>query len=321
MTIGDARVIIDAHAHIFREVKGQTISGPTRSIGYGRIRRGSRGEVQLLPPLCEHTTFPPEVLLAYMDWVGVDKAVLLQGPLYGEANALVSEAVTRWPDRFIGAGYVDPRAKDARTMFHVCVDDYGFGVIKLELSEDAGLVGLHPDLRLDEPEMAWLWEEAERRKLVVTLDLGSIGTKSYQTDAVRMILVRHPSLRIVIAHLGHPPADQGEDESLTRLWHDQLLLARDHQVWFDLAALPLYGLDPDYPYAAAREHIRLAVDMIGADRLMWGTDVPGLLSHATYQQLLDFVARHCDFLSQEDLEKVLSVNACQVYGSAGTSLG
>ena len=314
-------VIIDAHAHIVSELCGQTAAGPTRSAGYGRMRRGEDEVIQLLPPLREDTAFPPQVLLAFMDWGGVDKAVLLQGPFYGEANETVWKAVTAWPDRFIGAAYVDPRAGDADETFRRCVEEYGFGIIKLELSEDAGLVGLYPDLRLDEPGMAWLWEEAEQRDLVVTLDLGSIGTKSYQTDAVRVILDRHPGLRVVIAHLGHPPVYEPEGDGSSDAWREQMLLARTHNVWFDLAALPIYWTNEDYPYPTAREYVRRAVEMIGVERVMWGTDVPGLLSYATYQQLLDFVARHCDFLSKEDLEKVLGGNAWEVYGRAGTTSG
>jgi predicted TIM-barrel fold metal-dependent hydrolase len=54
--------------------------------------------------------------------------------------------------------------------------------------------------------------------------------------------------------------------------------------------------------------------MVGVEKLIWGTDVPGLLTHATYPQLLSYVNRHCQFFSQSDLEKVLGSNALQVYG-------
>ncbi len=39
----------------------------------------------------------------YMDQAGVDRAVLLQGPFYGDMDDYVRQAVKRWPDRLAGA--------------------------------------------------------------------------------------------------------------------------------------------------------------------------------------------------------------------------
>jgi len=306
-------MMIDAHAHIMRELRGQTGRGPTRSLAYGKAQYGDE-VIQLLPPLMEKTAFPPELLLANMDWAGVERAVLLQGPFYGEANAYVAQAVRQWPDRFVAAGHIDPCAPDARDTFRRCIEEYGFPILKFELSVGTGLVGLHPALRVDGDEMAWIWEEAERRGLVMTLDLGGVATASYQTDAVRAILERHPQVKIVICHLAQPPVGRANDPTLDQLWQEQIRLARHPNVWFDLSALPGYAASvEDYPYATACGYIRRAVEMVGADRLMWGTDAPGLLGHATYPQLLSFVTRHCVFLTPEEMQKVLGDNAWRVY--------
>ena len=310
-------MIVDAHAHIVDAVRGRTGAGPTRALEYGRVQLGDGRVIRLLPPLSRTTTFPPEVLLKYMDWAGVDKAVLLQAPFYGEANEYVRQAVRQWPDRFIGTGCFDPRSDGAQETFRRITDDLGFGAVKLELSEATGLVGLYPDLRVDEGALAWFWEEAETRGLVVTLDLGAVGSAGYQTQAVQSVIDRHPDLRVVIAHLAQPPAGRGRDERLDQLWQEQTLLARNPNVWFDLSSLPAYWSDEDYPYPTARQYLRRAVEMVGAGSIMWGTDVPGLLTFATYSQLLGFVARHCDFLSRGDREKILGGNAWRVYGGAG----
>ena len=250
-----------------------------------------------------------------MDAAGVEKAVLLQGPFYGEANEYVWQATQKWPDRFLGSAYVDPRSPAARATFRQATEEFGFHIFKFELSEPTGLVGLYPDLRIDEEPMAWIWEEAERLSLVVTLDLGAVGSLSYQTEAVRTLLERYPRLKIVIAHLAQPPIDRGQDEKLDRLWQEQVQLARHPRVWTDLSALPAYASTVEgYPYPTARQYIRRAVEMVGVEKVMWGTDAPGLLTHATYPQLLEFVAEHCDFLAPGDLEKILGANAWQVYG-------
>lgn len=307
-------MIVDAHAHIFHELHGLTGQGATRSLTYGKALLGEQ-TFQMTPPMMEQTAFPPEALLANMDWAGVDKTVLLQGSYYGEANATVAEAVRRWPDRFAGAAFIDPRASDARETFLRCVEDYGFRILKFEISVGTGLVGLYPDLRLDEDSMAWIWAEAEQRGLVMTLDLGAVGSASYQTEAVQAMLGRHPRLRVVICHLAQPPVAHGSDAKLDQLWVEQIGLGMHPNIWFDLSALPAYAAAVEaYPYPRACEYIRRAAELIGADKLMWGTDAPGLLAHANYPQLLAFVRDHFDYLAPNELAGVMGETAARVYG-------
>lgn len=307
-------MLIDAHTHIFPVVQGRIGGGPTVSIGYGKIRVGADQTLRVLPPAAIETRFPPKVLLEYIDWASVDKAVLLQGTFYGECNQYAAEAIRRWPDRFLGAAFLDPWEPGARAMFDQAVDELGFRAIKLELSEAAGLSGLHPDLRLDDPQVAWLWDEMEERDLLLTLDLGAIGCRSYQTDAVRRMIETHPALRIVIAHLCQPNPRAEQDSALWALWREQVSLALHPGVWMDTAALPAYLQEEGYPYPSARRYLSMAIDIVGPDKILWGTDVPGLLTIATYRQLADLASEHLDFLSQPDRDKVLGLNALRVYG-------
>lgn len=304
--------IIDAHAHIFDRVRGLIGSGITESLPFGKARCGNDEIIRLMPPLAVETSFPPQVLLEYMDLAGVDKAVLLQAPFYGNMNDYVRQAVQRWPDRFIGTAYLDPWLEDAPRTFHHIVDQLGFG--EIDLTEATGLIGLYPEARLDDQDLEWFWEESKQRSLVVTLDLGPIGGRAYQTQALRNILSHHPGLKIVIAHLGQPPLRAQKDEQLNQLWQEQILLARHPGVWLDMAALPAYAGYEDYPYPSACRFLRQAVELVGSDKILWGSDIPGLLNHATYSQLIGFVARHCDFLSESDQAKILGGNALQVYG-------
>ena len=310
-------MIVDTHTHITDGLHGRTGSGPTKSLTHGRVQLGD-GELQLLPPLNSgRTVFEPETLLRFMDLAGVDRAVLLQGSFYGDHNDYLYKAASQWPDRFIPAAYLDPCSDDVRQDFGKVTEDYGFRALKFEMTEPAGFTGLYPGLRLDGEEMEWIWEEADRRNLVVTLDLGGPRTRSYQTDAVRKVLERHPSLRVVIAHLAQPPIARVHDDALNRLWEEQILLGRDFNVWFDTAALPWHcsQAGEDYPYPTACRYIQRAAELIGAEKIMWGTDIPGLLTHATYLQLLDVVRRHCTFFSDEEMTKVLGASAETLYGS------
>ncbi len=306
-------MVIDTHAHVLRRLHGRNGAGRTRGLGYGRAQIGKGAPLVHVPPFRRETTFPPDVLVAQMDWAGVDKAVLLQGSFHGESNAYVAQAVARYPERFIGAAFVDPRAPDAQASFAQLTGPGGFSVLKLEMSVGWGFTGLYPDLRLDEPGLAWLWPAAEQQGVIMVLDLGAVGIASYQTEAVAGIVTSHPALRVVIAHLAQPPLVAPDDAHLNALWEAQIALGRHANVWFDLAALPAYAPE-DYPFPTARRYIERAVQLVSAERLMWGSDVPGLLAHATYPQIVSYVARHCPFLSPNERAAVLGENAWRLFG-------
>jgi hypothetical protein len=118
----------------------------------------------------------------------------------------------------------------------------------LECSEATGLIGIHPGAKLDAPGIGWLWDELECHNLVLVLDLGAVGSASYQTGAVRMIADNHPRLKIIIAHLAQPSPRMEFNPQLQQLWQEQINLGYLSNVWFDCAALPVYFPDEDYPF-------------------------------------------------------------------------
>jgi predicted TIM-barrel fold metal-dependent hydrolase len=309
-------VIVDAHAHVFPEVRGHCADGPTRGLGYGCVARGD--EPALLVPGCgEATAHAAGTLLAEMDWAGVDRAILLQGPFYGECNEYVLRAVGQFPTRLAGAAYVDPWQSNGRQTTLETLVLPGFCAAKIEFSVSAGLCAMYPGARLDDPQVAWLWEYLQRRGLVLVLDLGSVGSRSYQTDAVRAIAQRHPALRIVVAHLAKPTPVAEADPRLWALWQEQIDLGRLPNVWFDTASVVAYAFEEDYPFPTAERYLRLALERIGAEKVLWGTDTPALTLTATYRQLVQLGQRHTQFLSKRDQALVMGGNAMRVFGIGG----
>ena len=321
-------MLVDAHAHIFPRIHGLNAGGPTRGLAYGRALVGAE-EVQVTPPFGEEVVYTPEILLANLDWAGVDRAVLLQGPFYGECNRYVLESLQEYPDRLAGAAYFDPWMEDAlgdsrRELVSVLAPpetgpsrlQWGaaFRAVKLECSVPTGLCGIHPQARLDAPDVAWLWHELEQRGLVLTLDLGGVGSRSYQTEAVRAIAEGHPQLKIVIAHLGQPTPAAEADPGLWRRWQAQVDLGLLPNVWFDSASLIGYVHEEGYPFPSAARYLRLAVERIGAHKVLWGSDQPGTLVHATYRQYAALAKLHTQFLSPQEQALVLAENALHVYG-------
>ncbi|MEE2658193.1 MAG: amidohydrolase family protein [Candidatus Latescibacterota bacterium] len=310
-------MIIDAHSHIFPEVHGEVAGGLTRSAGYGRIKIGKERVLQLMPPHGRETTFPLEAMLANLHWAGVRRAVLLQGTYYGECDDYVGDAVAAYPDRLVGALWCDPWRKGFREYFEEKVDSGRYAIGKIEFSVGNGLSGLHPGARLDDPEVQWLWSELARRGMTLTLDLGPTTKPAYQTDAVRALIAANPDLRVVLAHLCFPHPRFDSEPELRRRWEDQLSLVDTGQVWFDTASLPALvqeqGGVEDFPYPTVAVWLAEGIDRVGVDRLMWGTDQPGMLHHLNYPQMLRLAQLHMEHLSSEEREMVLGDTAKRVY--------
>ena len=70
-----------------------------RGAGYGRMAwtfNGNDNYIQYLPPNITGLSAPPELMIAQMDYVGIDKAVLQTGHLYGRLNKYLSNAIKKF---------------------------------------------------------------------------------------------------------------------------------------------------------------------------------------------------------------------------------
>jgi predicted TIM-barrel fold metal-dependent hydrolase len=114
--------------------------------------------------------------------------------------------------------------------------------------------------------------------------------------------------------LGQPTVQAEKDPALWAQWQEQIELGLLSNVWFDSAALIAYLPHEEYPYPTAARYLRLAIERIGAEHIMWGTDQPGTLTHLTYRQYAALAKKHLAFLSAREQALVLGENALQVYG-------
>ena len=283
-------MIVDCHVHVAAQ-----LTGFWEPLRFGKVR--DRGQVrQVFPPSFDPPASLPEMLIGYMDQVGVDRAHLVQHHLYGDQNSVVLDAIQRWPDRFVGFAYLGPLDQpDATTRLKRLIDG-GMTGLKVEVGSTRRL---RPSFRFDGLAESRVWSTLNVLGRPLVLDLN--GGTAEDTGAVRRLVERYPRIQVTICHVGGP-----DDEE----WQERALLARHPRVWTDLAALPIFfNPEEEYPYPKCRERVRWAVEHLGADKVMWGTDYPSLLNRGTYLQLLDFVRRHCDFLSPAERAAILGQNA------------
>jgi predicted TIM-barrel fold metal-dependent hydrolase len=298
--------IIDAHAHVIERIAGFGLRGELRPLGKGKARWANGEEIQLIPAELGDREFTGETLLALMNRFGIEKAVLLQGSFYGFQNEYAYEVATKYPEQFIAAGTLDPFCKRSGELLERWLNLMKLKVIKFETSSGGGLMGYHQPFKIDGEVFGDIFSRVAGSGATLVLDIGSPGMDSFQVNAVANIAKQYPAMKIVVCHMLAPTL---KDRAALEDGLKTLQLAN---VWFDLAAIPANLAPEQYPYPTARDFIKLAKDIVGAEKLVWGTDVPSVLTGESYSNLIEYIIG-AGIFSTAELEAVFYKNACTAY--------
>jgi predicted TIM-barrel fold metal-dependent hydrolase len=296
--------IIDAHVHICEIIAGYCRRGELRAIGGGKAAWANGEIMHLVPDGYGETSYTAEAAIKMMDENDVEAGVILQGSMYGFQNRYIQQVLQKYPERFRGACTVDPFAKNClETLEHMMS---WTRIAKFEVSSGGGLMGVHDDFALDGPKMMPIYELLNAHSGTVTIDFGDYTMASYQPYAIRNVAKTFPNLKIVMCHLLAPIPGHLEEAGLG------LEVLNLSNIWFDIAALPKIASPEPYPYPFCTEALRLAKKIAGAERLMFGTDMPMALVNAPYHNLVQYIVDSGVFTGEE-LQKIFYTVARQVY--------
>ena len=311
--------IIDAHMHVIPAFYGERNGTLVHACGYGKVRyseRGNwrpgakRGERRVMPPSFIHTTTSPAVVLEYMAMAGVDGAVLMQSIMYGQHNEYLADLVKKYPDKFIAAfAFVDPRkGEDA--------------IDELDFIKDLDLVGVKiepPDMPfwLDDEQYDTFWKKMEKLGLIFSVDLGwdpPVHEYNFQIEQLENVIKRFPNMIVLIQHLGVSYLwDENQKPPFPTLQRT-LKLKKYPNVMFDITGLPEFCPSEEYPFPRAQKIMEVVGETVGAERIIWGSDFPGILPEdVTYKQTLNVVKNHCDFFTEKQMGLILSGNALKLF--------
>ena len=288
--------IIDAHSHLWLRQdatwNGLRISPlPNgRSMFLGEER-------QMLPPFMIDGVNSAEVFLSNMNYAQVGAAVVVQEFIDGIQNDYLMEVAQKYPDRFFVCGMCD--------YFHpgfyeqaVSLIAQGFKGIAIpghRLLTDEGRV------MLNSAEMIRMFRYMEQHHVILSVTLAD---GDLQVGEMEEVISECPQLRIAIGHFGMPTVEG---------WREQLLLARHEHVMLESGGITWLYNEEFYPYPSAIKVIREAIDTVGADKLMWGSDYPRTITAITYRMSYDFVLK-TEVLSDEEKRLFLGENARRFYG-------
>ncbi|GLI18278.1 amidohydrolase [Tepidanaerobacter syntrophicus] len=298
--------IIDAHAHIIERIAGFGSKGELRPLGNGKARWANGDEIFLIPSQLGSYDFTAESFISLMNEEGVNKAVLLQGSFYGFQNEYSYDATKKYPEKFVSAGTLDPFCKQKNELLQRLLDIMKIRIIKFEVSSGGGLMSYHKDFDLDGEVFNDIFSTIANYGCTLVLDIGSPGMPSFQIEAVRKVAMTYPEMKIVICHLLAPTLNDAHEleEGLRKLCLEN--------VWFDLAAIP-WNLAPEtYPYPTGRKYLKMAKNIVGSKKMIWGSDVPSVITREKYSNLISFITT-ANIFTDKELEEIFYLNAVDVY--------
>ena len=121
---------------------------------------------------------------------------------------------------------------------------------------------------------------------------------------LKEVLEECPDLKVAIGHFGMPTVPG---------WEQQILLARHDNVMVESGGITWLYNSEFYPFPSAIKAIRKAIDLVGPQKLMWGSDYPRTITAITYRMSYDFIIKSQE-LSEEEKNLFLAENARQFYG-------
>jgi len=119
-----------------------------------------------------------------------------------------------------------------------------------------------------------------------------------------------PELKLVIDHLAKPPIARNEIKEWSRALEP---LARYPNMHCKLSGLVTEANWNSWQPNDLRPYVDLALELFGADRMMFGSDYPVCLLAASYDRVLDAFQEILKDLSNADREKIFSTNAAKFY--------
>jgi predicted TIM-barrel fold metal-dependent hydrolase len=251
-------------------------------------------------PWAKETTRPPaedrtpEMLLELMKANGIEKTVIIQVIHYRWDNSYLASVLKQYPRYFQGVARVNP--EDPAAPDHVSKQkEQGFRGVRISPSGEAAGDWIKG------PLMPPLWKRCEQLKVPMT-----VLCPVTRIPDVQKLIEKHPNLTVVIDHMADCPLDRPDLlQHLTALKRYPKVFVKISHSW---------SLSKQkYPWTDSLEQVKKLYGAFGPKQLMFGTDWPVCLPHATYEQTLKVVREEMKFLNGDDRSWILSKTVQRVW--------
>ena len=190
----------------------------------------------------------------------VDKAIIFS-LRYGDSagidgdDEVTAAAVAKYPDKFVGFACIDPRMPDCMDLLVHAIEDLKLKGVKFG--------PIYNGVSLNDPRMEPIYRYLVRHDIPLTMHMGTTFAANSVAEYGRAIYVddvarRHPDLKMVMAHMGHP-------------WYEECIIVARKQpnVYCEVSAL-FYRPWQFWNILRTAEEYTIA----HRDKIFWGTDFP-----------------------------------------------
>ncbi|MGL6173748.1 MAG: amidohydrolase family protein, partial [Cellulosilyticaceae bacterium] len=294
-------LIIDSHMHLWDQLTGCVNGMTIKSLGEGKSTFIG-GDRQMMPPYMIDGRNTVEMFIANMNYSGVAGAVVTQEYIDGNQNEYLLKVKGQYPNKFKVCGLLDHRLKNEILQVQSMIR-LGFDGIKIVAQR---MIENDKWIKLNTPEYMKCFQMMEQENIFLSIDLAD---GKIQVEEIREIIESCPRLRIAIGHFGMV----GRAD-----WQEQIKLARYPNVVIESGGITWLFHKEFYPYRGAVDAIKEAAELVGMEKLLWGSDYPRTMTAITYKMSWDFMNQTSE-LKIEDKEKFLGLNAKQFYQFKGLS--
>lgn len=243
-------------------------------------------EVQMIPPFMIDGVNSAEVFLSNMNYAQVSAAVVVQEIIDGNQNEYLKTVQETYPDRFFTMAMAN-NLSEAEAAYA-----QGFKGIAIPGHRIKGsLFTLMP-----------MFKYMESKGMILSMCLGD---DEHQIGEMAEVIRECPALKVAIGHFGMVTTPSFQSQVKLANCGPNVMVESGGITW-------LYNSE-FYPYPSAIRSIREASDLVGMDKLMWGSDYPRTITAITYKMSYDFVCKSKE-LTDEEKALFLGKNAEKFYG-------
>lgn len=276
-------MIVDAHQHFWNLEK---VEYPWLVPEYGPLYR----------------TYEPEELEPQLRANGVDHTVLVQAAdSYADTDAMLEHADRyEWISGVVG--WVPLLRPDEASR---ALDRY---------AQHPKFVGMR-HLIHEEKDPDWVLQEPVQEGLALLADRGMtfdvVSVLDRHLQHVPTLAERHPDLKMVIDHLSKPPIK----EEGWQPWADLLAAAAKHpNVYAKISGLNTAADWDTWSADDLQRYVDHAIDVFGADRLMFGSDWPVAILAGDYRKVRSETEKLVQALDSDDRDAIWWRTADAFYG-------